>query len=609
MLEDIEIAREAGMLPIEEIAAKLGIKDEDLEKHGSYKAKVFPQGYLKGGEKKGKLIMVTALTPTPAGEGKTTISIGLTDAFGILGKKAVAALREPSLGPVFGMKGGATGGGCAQVIPSDEINLHFTGDIHAVTAAHNLLAALVDNRLHFEGVCGLLDCRRGTWKRVMDMDDRVLREVVVGIGGPLRGIARETGFDITAASEVMAILCLAEDLKDLKQRLGKIFVGYSPEKKPVFAQDLKAEGAMAALLKGALNPNLVQTLEHNPVFIHGGPFANIAHGTNSVIATRLALSLADVVVTETGFGSDLGAEKFFDIVVRTGHIPPPDACVLVATIRALKLHGGVGLKELGKEDVGALEQGFENLQKHIENLRLFGVPFVVALNRFPDDTDKEIKNALDLCHREKARVALCEVYSKGGKGGVALAEELLRAIKEDENCFQFLYPEEMSLLDKIEVVAKKIYGAASVAMEGKIRRKILRIERLGFGQLPVCIAKTQYSLSDDDEALGRPRDFTLIVTDVSVSSGAGFVVVYCGDIMTMPGLPRIPAAERIDVNPNDIVELISGPYKGEKAKVKRVDKEKGKIVVELLEAAVPIPITVSLDSIRVIDRRSLSGEE
>jgi len=555
MIDDTDIAKNVKMKPIEDIAGRLGIDPAALEKYGKYKAKISPDKY-HGQKTRGKLIMVTAMTPTPAGEGKTTTSIGLTDAFNRIGKNAVTALREPSLGPVFGMKGGATGGGYAQVMPREEINLHFTGDIHAVTAAHNLLAAMVDNSLHFEGVCGLLDCRRVTWKRVMDMDDRVLREVVVGIGGPLRGIARETGFDITAASEIMAILCLAQDLKDLKERLGNVLVGYSPERKPVFARDLKAEGSMAALLKEAIKPNLVQTLEGNPVFVHGGPFANIAHGTSSVIATQLALSLADVVVTESGFGSDLGAEKFFDIVVRTGHIPPPDACVLVATIRALKLHGGVKLKELGPENIEAVEQGFVNLQKHIENLKTFGIPHVIALNRFPDDTEKEIEKVMDLCQKEKTRVALSEVYGKGGEGGTMLAEELLKAIDQDENQFQLLYPDEMSLLDKIEAVALKVYGASSVAMEGKIRRRILRIEKKGFGHLPVCIAKTQYSLSGDDEALGRPENFALIVTDASLSSGAGFVVVYCGDIMTMPGLPRAPAAVGIDVTPDgDITGL------------------------------------------------------
>lgn len=547
MLDDLEIAKKVKIKPIEEIAEKLGIAVEELEKYGMYKAKVSPSRAQRKEEMKGKLIMVTAMSPTPAGEGKTTTSIGLADALSRLGKRAVVALREPSLGPVFGMKGGATGGGYAQVAPREEINLHFTGDIHAITAAHNLLAAMVDNRLHFEGACGILDCRRVSWKRVMDMDDRVLREVVVGIGGPLRGIARETGFDITAASEVMAILCLSEDLKDLKERLGNILVGYSPDRKPVFARELKAEGAMAALLKDAIKPNLVQTLEGTPALIHGGPFANIAHGTNSVIATRMALQMADFVVTETGFGSDLGAEKFFNIVLRTGHIPPPDACILVATLRALKLHGGVELDKVNEENVEAVGKGFENLQKHIENLRVFGVPFVVALNMFPTDTEAEADKLFDLCGREKVRIANSEVYGKGGEGGKDLAQEALKSIEEEKNQFQPLYSSEMPLLDKIEVVAKKIYGAASVAMEGKTRRKILRIEKEGFGALPVCIAKTQYSLSDDDEALGRPRDFALIVTDVSLSSGAGFVVVYCGDVMTMPGLPKTPAAEVIDV--------------------------------------------------------------
>lgn len=547
MLSDMEIAENVELKPIEKIASQLGLNEEGLEKYGKYKAKISPGIKIGGKGKTGKLIMVTAMTPTPAGEGKTTTSIGLADALSHIGEKAVVALREPSLGPVFGMKGGATGGGYAQVAPREEINLHFTGDIHAITAAHNLLSAMVDNRLHFDGSCGLLDCRRVTWKRVMDMDDRVLREVVIGIGGPLRGIARETGFDITAASEVMAIFCLAVDLKDLKERLGNILVGYAPDKKPVFARELKAEGAMAALLKDALHPNIVQTLEGTPALIHGGPFANIAHGTNSVIATRIGLQLADYVVTESGFGSDLGAEKFFNIVVRTGHIPPPEACVLVATLRAIKLHGGVELENVDEENVKAVEKGFENLRKHMENMRVFGVPFVVAINRFPSDTEREIEKVKELCRKDKARVALSEVFAKGGKGGKDLAQEILKAIEEEENRFQLLYPSDMPLIEKIETVAQKIYGASSVAMEGKIRRKIQRIEKIGFGNLPVCIAKTQYSLSDDDEALGRPKDFTLIVTDVSLSSGAGFVVVYCGDIMTMPGLPKVPSAERIDV--------------------------------------------------------------
>jgi formate--tetrahydrofolate ligase len=548
MPDDQDIANKFQIKPIDEIAAKLGISADNLEKYGLYKAKLSPERIkiLKDG--RGKLILVTAMSPTPAGEGKTTTSIGLADAFNRLGKKATAALREPSLGPVFGMKGGATGGGYAQIMPREEINLHFTGDIHAITAAHNLLSAIVDNQLHFGGSCGLLDCRRVTWKRVMDMDDRVLREVVVGIGGPLRGIARETGFDITAASEVMAILCLADNSQDLKERLGNILVGYSPGNAPVFARELKAEGAMAALLKEALKPNLVQTLEGTPVFVHGGPFANIAHGTNSVIATRLALGVADYVVTECGFGSDLGAEKYFDIVVRGESIPPPDACVLVGTIRALKFHGGVRKDELELENITALEKGFVNLEKHIENLRHFGVPFVVALNKFPSDTEMEINQFITLCERAKVRVALSDVFGRGGEGGEELARQLIDAMEKEKHHFQYLYPLDMPLIEKIETVAKNIYGASGVAMEGKTRRKIRRMEKSGFGNLPVCIAKTQYSLSDDDQALGRPEDFTLIVTDASLSSGAGFVVVYCGDIMTMPGLPKIPAAEKIDIS-------------------------------------------------------------
>jgi formate--tetrahydrofolate ligase len=547
MPDDREIAKSYVMKTIEEIAERAGIPPLYLEKYGPYKAKILWPEPVSGLPKKGKLVMVTAMTPTPAGEGKTTTAIGLADAFGLLQKKAIAAVREPSLGPVFGLKGGATGGGHAQIAPRDDINLHFTGDMHAVTTAHNLLAAMVDNRLHFDGVCGLIDCRTITWKRVMDMDDRVLREVVVGIGGPLRGIARETGFDITAASEVMAILCLSADLKELKERLGSIVIGYGQDGKPVFASQIRAEGAMAALLKDAMKPNLVQTLEGTPALVHGGPFANIAHGTNSVIATRLALSLADFVVTETGFASDLGAEKFFDIVVRTGHIPPPDACVLVATLRALKLHGGVKLKDVKAENLEAVEKGFVNLEKHMENMALFGVPFVVALNKFPDDTAAEVDRFLDLSRIRKARVALSDVYGQGGRGGVDLAQEVLKAIDENTAPFQFLYPLDLPLVGKIETVARKIYGAAGIAMEGKVRRKILRLEEDGFGQLPVCIAKTQYSLSDDDEALGRPQGFTLIVTDASLSAGAGFIVVYCGDIMTMPGLPTIPAAERVTV--------------------------------------------------------------
>ncbi|HPR65019.1 MAG TPA: formate--tetrahydrofolate ligase [Thermoanaerobaculia bacterium] len=533
---------------IRNLADSLGLDPQCLKFYGEKMAKIQLSGECVNHPVRGKLILVTAMTPTPAGEGKTTMSIGLADALSRLGKKTLVALREPSLGPVFGMKGGATGGGKARVIPSDEINLHFTGDLHAITSAHNLLAAMVDNRLHFDGACGLLDSRLVTWKRVLDMDDRVLREVIVGVGGPLRGLARETGFDITAASEVMAILCLSTSISDLKERLGNILIGYSPDRKPVFARQINAHGAMAALLKDAIHPNLVQTLEGTPAIIHGGPFANIAHGTNSIIATRTALSLGEFVVTECGFGSDLGAEKFFDIVVRTGKIPAPSVCVLVGTVRAMKLHGGVDLKELDEENVKAVTKGFVNLHKHIENMRGFGVPVVVALNRFNSDTENEIRTALELCENEKIPAAVSEVFSRGGKGAEALAREVLTVAEREAPSINLTYSDEMSLYEKIEAVALKIYGAKGIAMEGKIRRKLRQFEAQGFGSLPVCIAKTQYSLSDDAELLGKPEGFTLIVTDVSVSAGAGFVVVYCGDIMTMPGLPKVPSAEGIDVD-------------------------------------------------------------
>jgi formate--tetrahydrofolate ligase len=551
-----EIARTFTPKPIQEIANELRIGKEFLEPYGRYKAKVLVGKMPRQKKKRGKLIMITAMTPTAAGEGKTTTAIGLADALRRLGKRAVVALREPSLGPVFGLKGGATGGGRARVMPSDDINLHFTGDFHAITSAHNLLAAMVDNRLHFDGPCGILDGRSVSWKRVMDMDDRVLRDIVVGLGVPLRGVARETGFDITAASEVMAIFCLARDLDDLKARLGGIAIGSSPEGKPVFARDVKADGAMTALLKDALNPNLVQTLEGTPALVHGGPFANIAHGTNSVIATGLGLGLSDYVVMETGFGSDLGAEKFFDIVVRGGQVPAPAACVLVATLRALKLHGGAKASEIGKENAAAVEKGLENLAKHIENLRTFGTPFVVALNRFPKDTKSEIGTVKAFCGKEKVRFALSDVHGKGGEGGEALAREVLAAIGEDENRFRFLYPLGMPLVEKIETVAGRIYGADGVRLEMRAKRALERLESDGFGRLPVCIAKTQYSLSDNARLLGRPKGFMLLVTDVSLRSGAGFVVALCGDIMTMPGLPKTPAAEKVDVNKDgDIVGL------------------------------------------------------
>ncbi|MCI4444487.1 MAG: formate--tetrahydrofolate ligase [Candidatus Aminicenantes bacterium] len=532
--------------PINQIAQKLGIPEANLEYYGRYKAKIDYRNLLK--DRRGKLIMVTAMTPTPAGEGKTTTAIGLTDALNYLGRKTCLTLREPSLGPVFGIKGGATGGGRAMVVPREEINLHFTGDIHAVTSAHNLLAAMVDNRVHFDGPTGLLDGRTVSWKRVLDMNDRALRQIIIGADETFGAFARETGFDITAASEVMAILCLSSDLKDLKTRVGSILVGFSPDGRPVYARDIKADGAMTALLKDAIKPNLVQTLEGSPALIHGGPFANIAHGTNSIIAIRLALSLADFVVTETGFASDLGAEKFFDIVVRTKQVPPPDACVLVSTLRALKYHGGIKADELSKENPEAVETGFENLRKHFENLRIFGVPFVVVLNLFPSDHRSEIDRWISLAKQENVRYALSDVYNKGGEGGVELAGEVIRAIEEDKNNFDFLYPLEMPTLQKVETIAKKIYGADGVKVEPAARKKIELFEKLGFGKYPVCVAKTQASLSDDSKKIGRPRGWNLTVTNASLSAGAGFVVIQCGDIMTMPGLPKSPAAERIDVD-------------------------------------------------------------
>ena len=557
MLNDREIARAVALRPIREVAAGIGIGEEFLVPCGRLKAKVLFEKLPPLPDGRGKLVMVTAMTPTTAGEGKTTTAIGLADALRRLGKRAAVALREPSLGPVFGLKGGATGGGRAQVAPADDINLHFTGDMHAITSAHNLLAAMVDNRLQFDGSCGPLDARSVTWKRVLDMDDRVLRDIVVGIGEPLKGIARQTGFDITAASEVMAVFCLSKNLADLKARLGAIHVGDSPDGKPVYARDIKAAGAMTALLTAAINPNLVQTLEGTPALIHGGPFANIAHGTNSVIATRLGLGLVDYLVTETGFASDLGAEKFFDIVVRTGHVPPPSACVLVATLRALKLHGGVKQADVNKENAAAVEKGLENLGKHIEILRTFGVPFVVALNVFPTDTEAEAAVFKAFCGAQGVRYALSDVYGKGGDGGIELAREILAAIEGDANRFEFLYPLEMPLAGKVETIARKIYGAAGVRLEPRAKRKLDRLEKDGFGSLPVCIAKTQYSLSDNPQLAGRPTGFTLAVTDVVLKSGAGFVVALCGDIMTMPGLPKAPAAERVDVDGNGEITGLS----------------------------------------------------
>ncbi|MBN1940095.1 MAG: formate--tetrahydrofolate ligase [Candidatus Aminicenantes bacterium] len=545
------------MKPIVEIAAKLGLTPEQLELYGHDKAKVDP-AVVPAGEAAGKLILTTAMTPTPAGEGKTTTAIGLVDALNLIGKKAAAALREPSLGPVFGMKGGATGGGKARVVPGEDINLHFTGDMHAITSAHNLLAAMVENRLHFDGCMGLLDGRKVVWKRALDMNDRALREIIIGLEDTYGGFARESGFDITAASEIMAVLCLSRDPADLKDRLGRMVVGFGLDAKPVTAGALNAVGAMAALLRDALRPNLVQTLEGAPAFIHGGPFANIAHGTNSVIATNLALRLADYVVTECGFGSDLGAEKFFDIVVRTGGVPVPAAVVLVATIRSLKYHGGVKLDALKNEHVEAMEKGFENLQAHVDIIRRFGLPVVVALNRFPTDTNAESEAFSALARKNGLRYAESDVFGSGGRGGVALAGEVLAAISSDPSDFHDLYPLEASFTEKIETIAREVYGADRVVLESRAKKSLKRFEDSGFGGLAVCVAKTQYSLSDDAKLLGRPKGFPLTVTDLSVSAGAGFIVARCGDIMTMPGMPKSPAAERIDVTEEGEITGILG---------------------------------------------------
>ncbi len=529
------------MRNILEIARKINIKEEEIELFGNLKAKISLEVLKR--EKKGKLILVTAMTPTRSGEGKTTICIGLCDAFNKLGKKSVVALREPSLGPVFGLKGGATGGGLAQVIPSEDINLHFTGDMHAITSAHNLLSAVIDNHIHHEITSSIIDPREITWKRVIDMDDRALRAIVIGVGGTFQGIARESGFDITAASEVMAILCLSKSLKELKNRLGNILIGLSPTGDPVFAHQLKVNGAMTALLKDAIKPNLVQTMEGNPAIVHGGPFANIAHGTCSVIAIDMAMRLSDLAITEAGFGADLGAEKFFNIVVRTGHISPPDACVIVATIKALKYHGNED-----QEGLESLKRGFENLKKHVENVKIFGIPVIIALNKHSEDKDEEIKKLEELCHKEKIEMALCEVWQKGGEGGIELASKLINLMEEEKTQFKYLYPLEIPLTEKIKVISTLIYGAKDIEIEKKIKKKIEKLENIGFRNLPVCIAKTPYSLSDDEELKGRPQGFTLRVSDVSISSGAGFAVVYCGEIITMPGLPRKPRAELVDID-------------------------------------------------------------
>lgn len=549
MKSDIEIAQEANMIPIEEVAAQLDISPEDLEFYGKYKAKLSDELLERTKDNpQGKLVLVTAINPTPAGEGKTTTSVGLGEAFGCLGKKAVLALREPSLGPCFGIKGGAAGGGYAQVVPMEDLNLHFTGDFHAITSANNLLAALLDNHIQ-QGNALNIDPRQIVWKRCMDMNDRVLRNTVVGLGNKMDGMVREDHFVITVASEIMAILCLAEDMKDLKKRLDSIITAYTFDGKPVTAKDLQATGAMAALLKDALKPNLIQTLEHTPAIIHGGPFANIAHGCNSVRATKAALKLADIVVTEAGFGADLGAEKFFDIKCRMAGLKP-DCVVLVATVRALKYNGGVKKDELSKENMEALKKGIVNLEKHIENLQKYQVPIVVTLNSFVTDTKAETDFVENFCRERGCDFALSEVWEKGGQGGIALAEKVLFTLSKKDSRFQVLYPEDAGLTEKIETIAKEIYGAGQVTYSPAAEKELKRITELGMGTFPVCMAKTQYSLSDDQTKLGRPQDFTVNVREVYVSAGAGFVVAVLGAIMTMPGLPKVPAANGIDVDDN-----------------------------------------------------------
>ena len=552
MKTDIQIAQEATMLPIKDVAASIGIKEDDLELYGKYKAKISDE--LINRTKKnpdGKLILVTAINPTPAGEGKTTTSVGLGEAFGRLGKKALIALREPSLGPCFGIKGGAAGGGYAQVVPMEDLNLHFTGDFHAITSANNLLAALLDNHIQQGNELGI-DPRQIVWKRCMDMNDRVLRNIVVGLGSKMDGMVREDHFVITVASEIMAILCLADDMADLKKRLGRIIVAYTFDGKPVTADDLQATGSMAALLKDALKPNLIQTLEHTPVIVHGGPFANIAHGCNSVRATKTALKLADYVITEAGFGADLGAEKFFDIKCRMAGLKP-DAVVLVATIRALKYNGGVPKDELSSENLDALKAGIVNLEKHIENLHKFGVPVVVTLNSFVTDTKAETDFVEQFCKERGCEFALSEVWEKGGEGGIDLANKVLETIEHKESNFKVLYDDSLSLKEKIETVAKEIYGADGVTYSPAAERELKRITDLGMGDFPVCMAKTQYSLSDDAKKLGRPSGFKINVREVYASAGAGFVVAVNGSIMTMPGLSKKPAAYGIDVDDNGVI--------------------------------------------------------
>ena len=548
MKTDVEIAQEAQMQHIREIAAKLGLTEDDIELYGKYKAKISLDAWnkVKNGPD-GKLVLVTAINPTPAGEGKTTTSVGLADAFHKLGHKVAVALREPSLGPCFGLKGGAAGGGYAQVVPMEDINLHFTGDFHAITTAHNLLAAVIDNHIQ-QGNALDIDVRRVAWKRVLDLNDRALRNVVIGLGGKAHGVPRETGFDITVASEMMAILCLASDLEDMKKRLGEIVVAYSRDGRAIRAEELNVTGALTLLFKDAIKPNLVQTLEGTPALIHGGPFANIAHGCNSVMATKFALKFADIAITEAGFGADLGAEKFLDIKCRFAGIHP-DAVVIVATVRALKMHGGVPKTELGKVDMAALEKGLANLTKHIENVHKFGLPAVVAINAFPTDTKEELDFVEEKCNALGASVAMSQVWAKGGEGGVELAEKVLEAMKQPAD-FHYMYEVEQSIPEKIEAIAKAIYGADGVDFTAPAKKQLAEIEALGLDKMPICMAKTQYSLSDDATKLGRPEGFRITVKELRISAGAGFIVALTGNILTMPGLPKKPAAENMDIDVN-----------------------------------------------------------
>ena len=551
MKTDVEIAQEAVIRPIGEIAEKLGLANDEIEQYGKYKAKITLSAFERVKEKKnGKLILVTAINPTSAGEGKTTTSVGLADALHVLGKNVAVALREPSLGPCFGMKGGAAGGGYAQVVPMEDINLHFTGDFHAITTAHNLLAAVIDNHIQ-QGNALDIDVRRIVWKRVLDLNDRALRHVVIGMGGKAHGVPRETGFDITVASEMMAILCLSSGLEDMKERLGKIVVAYDRSGRAIRASELNVTGALTLLFKDAIKPNLVQTLEGTPAFIHGGPFANIAHGCNSIMATKFALKFADYVVTEAGFGADLGAEKFLDIKCRFAGFNP-DAVVIVATVRALKMHGGLGKKELDKIDMEALKKGMANLTKHIENIQAFGLPAVVALNAFPTDTPEEIALVEKMCGEMGAEVALSEVWAKGGEGGVELAKKVEAAIEKPRN-FKFMYDVNQSIPEKIEAIARTIYGADGVVFTSDAKKQLKEIEDLGFDKMPVCMAKTQYSLSDDETKVGRPTGFNITVRELKISAGAGFIVALTGNILTMPGLPKKPAAENMDIDEKGII--------------------------------------------------------